>query len=302
MALDGRHTSGQRVTFLLVLAWVFPSGSVGPASASAQALPDWVSTLDYRPDEIHRIEIGAYGYPFARLTVNGVALELPFDTGNMVGLSLSPAWIDRLSLPRIDEWRSRTSDGTLRGTYGVHQADRVVAFGIEREGERVYEFVHPDLPGLLGPQSLRNKRFTVDYHNLILAVTDRRLGEGEEHARWLRLIPSFHREDLLLVWGEVGGRRVLMQIDTGKSRSTIDPKLAGDLGLERTQAGVAVEGLHFGGHEFSVPSAKLVDLRRIDPDLREPILFGIGSDILRQVVLTVDRIGGRLLVQEHPSS
>jgi hypothetical protein len=264
-----------------------------------QDSPDWVSALDYRPDEIHRIEVGAYGYPFVRLEVNGVELELPFDTGNMVGLSLAPDWIERLELPRIDEWRSRASDGTLRGTYGIHEADRVVAFGIETTGERVYEFVHPDLPGLLGPQLLRHKRFTLDYRNRLLAMTDRPLTGWEKHAGSLELVPSARREDLLLVWGEIGDRRVLMQIDTGKSRSTIDPELAGSLGLEETGTGVVLEGLRLGGDAFSVPSAKLVVLRQIDPTLSDPILVGIGSDILRDVVLTVDRIGGRLLVQRH---
>ena len=88
-----------------------------------------------------------------------------------------------------------------------------------------------------------------------------------------------------------------MQIDTGKSRSTIDPELAASLGLEETETGVVVDELRFGGHEFSVPSAKLVVLRAIDPHQPEPILVGIGSDILREVVLTVDWIGGRLIVQ-----
>lgn len=266
-------------------------------SAEAQEFPEWVSALDYRPEEVHRIEIGAYGYPFLRLEVNGVELKLPFDTGNMVGLSLAPEWIERLSLPRIDEWRSRASDGTLRGSYGIHEADRVVAFGIETTGERIYEFVHPDLPSLLGPQLLRNKRFTLDYRNRILAVTERPLVESEKLAGVLDLVRSWHREDLLMVWGEIGGWRVLMQIDTGKSRSTIDPELAESLALEETEDGVVVAGLLFGGREFSVPSAKLVVLRAIDPDLAEPILVGIGSDILRDVVLTVDRIGWRLLVQ-----
>lgn len=266
--------------------------------AAAQDLPDWVSALDYRADEVQQISIGAYGYPFVRLQVNDVELELPFDTGNMVGLSLAPAWLQRLSLPRIDEWRSRASDGTLRGTYGIHEAGRVVAFGMEARNERVFEFIHPDLPGLLGPQLLRKKRFTLDYRNRVLAITDRPLTAVLESAGELKLLPSSRREDLLLVWGEIHGRRVLMQIDTGKSRTTIDPELASSLELEESEDGVVVEGLLFGELEFAVPSAKLVVLRQIDPDLSEPILVGIGSDIINQVVMTVDRIGGRLLVGE----
>jgi hypothetical protein len=38
-------------------------------------------------------------------------------------------------------------------------------------------------------------------------------------------------------------------------------------------------------------------LRQIDADLSEPILVEIGFDILRHALLTVDRIGGRLLVE-----
>ncbi len=85
----------------------------------------------------------------------------------------------------------------------------LVAFGIETTGERVYEFVHPDLPGLLCPQLIRHKRCTLDYRNRLLrdvVVEGLRFG-GHELAVTsaklvvLRQIPRSLRSDPGRDWG-----------------------------------------------------------------------------------------------------
>lgn len=262
------------------------------ADGESQQIPDWASSFGYDPAELHPISIELYGYPFVQVRVEGEELELPFDTGNMVGLQLAPAIIERLGLRRVGQWTSRNSDGSLVGEYGIYEAREVAILGDEPESERVYELAHPSLPGLVGPQFLRGKRFTIDYASQLLAITDRPSPEGMP--AMIQLVPSDRHPDLLLVYGEVHGRQVLMQIDTGKSRSTIDPELARSLGLEANANGVAIEDLRFGPSTFAVPSAKLVNQRQIDPGLSDPILVGIGSDLLRHIILTVDRPAGRV--------
>ena len=46
--------------------------------------------------------------------------------------------------------------------------------------------------------------------------------------------------------------------------------------------------IYVGNLSFDVPSAKPVDQTAIDPELVEPIMAGIGSDLLSQFVWTVD--------------
>ena len=109
------------------------------------------------------------------------------------------------------------------------------------------------------------------------------------------LVESSRNPGLILFYGSLHGRRVLIQADTGKSRCTIDPGLARDLGLQEDERGFRVDELRIGSFTFKIPSAKEVDLRAIDDSLADPILLGIGSDILNQVPVTVDYIAGRLL-------
>lgn len=59
-----------------------------------------------------------------------------------------------------------------------------------------------------------------------------------------------------------------------------------------------IPALQLGTHRFRVPSAKRISLRGIDPDLQQPIQIGIGSDLLRRVVLTVDPASGRVWLDE----
>ena len=60
--------------------------------------------------------------------------------------------------------------------------------------------------------------------------------------------------------------------------------------------GVAIDRLRIGDLSFEVPSAKEVDQTAIDPSLPEPILAGIGSDILSRFVWTVDYEAGVLWI------
>ena len=81
---------------------------------------------------------------------------------------------------------------------------------------------------------------------------------------------------------------VLIELDTGKSRTVINPQLASELGLKRGTRGVEIRALRLGDLSFRVPSAKEVDQTGIDPSLPESILVGVGSDILSRFVWTVD--------------
>lgn len=86
----------------------------------------------------------------------------------------------------------------------------------------------------------------------------------------------------------------MIQLDTGKSRTALNPTLAGELGLRRGLTGVAIKSLQIVNLLFRVRSAKKVDQTGIDPTLPDPILVRIGSDILARFVWTVDYDAGVL--------
>jgi hypothetical protein len=92
---------------------------------------------------------------------------------------------------------------------------------------------------------------------------------------------------------------VTIQVDTGKSRSTVDPELATRIGLARTRLGVSLPQLVLGHVTVTTESAKLVRLAEIDPAVSPPIQIGLGSDTLAGFVLTVDYRGGCLILQPN---
>jgi hypothetical protein len=141
------------------------------AQVRLSMLTPWAEALGYAPAELYRIRIGDFGYPFSNVEINGKSFELPFDTGNMTGLSLTAELIGQLNLPLIGEWTSLDSNGRVVGRYRTHQAAEVRAFGRTSTGDSIFELAHPALPGLVGPQHLRGRRFTVDYGNGVMGVS-----------------------------------------------------------------------------------------------------------------------------------
>jgi hypothetical protein len=88
---------------------------------------------------------------------------------------------------------------------------------------------------------------------------------------------------------------VLTEFDTGKSRTVIDPELARQLKLASNERGVQIDSLFIGDTPFAIPSAKLVSLADIDRSLPAPIELSVGSDVMSQLLITVDYATNRLV-------
>lgn len=289
-------TPGRRAAPLAaVLGLALVSGcSPSPSSAG------WQEAFGYAPSQVHEVEIGAFGCPVAPVSVDGRTFGLPFDTGNMVGLSLSTALYDELAPEPSGSYVRRNSAGEDVGTLRVGRARGVTFLGRDLGSLPVHELAHPDLPGLAGPILLGGGRFTLDYGARRLAVGGASPSGDVAGFRRLPLVRSGRHAMLILVRGSVEGREVLVEIDTGKSRSVVSPVLAEELGLRRVEGGVRVERFGLGDLSFRVPSAKEVAQTAIDPDLPEPILAGVGSDILSRFPWTVDYEAGALWLPETP--
>lgn len=261
--------------------------------------PRWPQTFGYSPEEVHGIEIGQFGYPYVPVAVDDATLMLPFDTGNMVGVSLSSANFDKSGLTTVETYVRRNSAGEVVATLRVGEARDVAVLGRAFGPRPIYELDHPTLEGLVGPSVLGGGHFTMDYGTRRIGVADRPLPETIPGYRSVPLVRSSRHPTLILVHGSIEGRRVLFELDTGKSRTVVNPGLAVELGLERGSRGVRIEALQMGELSFRLPSAKEVDQTAIDPGLPEPILAGVGSDILSRFVWTVDYGAGVLWIPEE---
>jgi predicted aspartyl protease len=271
--------------------------AIGVAFTSLAAQqPGWVAQLGYLPGQTFAARRGFRGMPFVEVVIAGSARWLLFDTGNTVGLTLATPVIDELHLTELGRWKRVDASGRAIGTFRRVRASSLVLLGHVLTDQTVFEVADTALGGLVGLDALPGTRFTIDYQSQLLAVTEAPLEDPPPGFITLPLVRSTQHPRLILAMGRVAGRPVLMEFDTGASRTSIDPHLARDLGLVGTANGVRLDSLSLGSLTFAVASARLDAKTGIDPSLSPPLEVSVGSDILAQVVLTVDFSTGRLLL------
>ncbi len=259
--------------------------------------PAWMTSFAYAPEALHRIEIRAFGFPFVPVQIGADTLWLPFDTGNMVGLTLESKTFQGLGLPCSGRRNLRDSGGRLTSSSCVAQGVAATVFGVANDSVSVFEFNHDSLPGLVGPGSVPGNRFTLDYGASALAIDD---GAGPDSVPGfiaLPLVQSARLPLLILVMGRVQDHDVLIEIDTGKSRTTIDRGLVELLAEGETSEGARVGTVELGPRTWLVESARVVDTSGISKGLPIPISLGIGSDLLSEFVFTVDYSSGQLWIE-----
>jgi hypothetical protein len=271
-----------------------------PGCAASERAPAWAADFGYADADVHAIEIGDFGYPNVPVDVAGTRLMLPFDTGNMVGLSVSTALFDELGLVAERTITRLDSAGRKVATSRVASGVEVSLLGRGMGSMEVSELDHPTLPGLAGPTLIDGGHVTFDYASRRMALDSGETPIAVPGFRSLPLVRSREHPWLILVRGRIEGRSVLMELDTGKSRCVVNPGLARELDLARGPRGVALRELRLGDLVFDIPSAKEVDQTAVDPGLPEPLLAGVGSDVLRRFVWTVDYERGLLWIPDGP--
>lgn len=262
--------------------------AVSECMPAAPEGPGWIDAFGYTEAEVHSLKVGDFGFPYVPVRIAGIPLMLPFDTGNMLGLSVSKRLFDQLALTPDGHYSRVNSAGETTAALRVAETDEISVLGRKLDSTRVYEFDHASLRGLVGPTLLEGEHFTLDYRSGKIGVGGGSLPDSVPGFRHIPLVRSRRHPKLILVRGTIEGRKVLIEFDTGKSRTVINPALSSELGLKRGSNGVVINILEIGSLSFEVRSAKEVDQTGIDPSLPEPILAGVGSDVLSRFVWTVD--------------
>jgi predicted aspartyl protease len=286
------HTAGVIVVALVTLA---------ARNQSNHSIPAWVSDLGYHANELAPLTVGPYGFPYLEVVINDSHFEFAFDTGNMSGLLISPQVAAECGLQPVDTSTHYDSAGNTVAVKEVFEIHELVAFGSTWGQQVAHEYSLAGVPGLIGPRFLIGRRFTLDYRAGLMAVSNSPLPKAST-AAVLELIRSPEHEALILVKGLVNGRATVVEIDTGKSRTVVDPTLISDLDLPRTEDGVQIDEIRIGMHRFSASSAKKKSFKGISRGLEVPIGIGVGSDILSRLIVTVDYRQRALLLQHNPES
>jgi len=114
----------------------------------------------------------------------------------------------------------------------------------------------------------------------------------------LPIVRNLKYNKMIVVKGKVNGHEVLIQIDTGRTKTGIDARLADKLKLTKTDEGHVIDSILLGSYEFNVPNAEEVDLKALDKNFSEPVLISIGSDVISRMVLTVDYFKNQIIISK----
>jgi hypothetical protein len=254
----------------------------------SETLPDWAEGYEYDSKEIFPIYVGDDGSAYVSATFGGEPLALLFNTSGD-GLSITGNVVEQMGLQVVDD-----EMGNENGVDVHYRVPAFTAFGRLWKDQVVVPASETRYNGSIGPQFMNGSRFTLDYGHQLMAVSESPLPEhllGED-----TIAMELSDESLLpVVKGWLFDEPVLLELDTGSSQTVIDTLLARKIGLEIEEDGVSTAVVRLGAYTFSIESAT-VQLLPITGDLRR---VRLGSDVLSQMLITVDYLSGTVAIQPN---
>jgi len=270
---------------------------------------DWKTDLQYDDDEIKPLYMSLTGCPEVDVQLNGRPFHLLFDYGCAKGFQITTAVEKQADYKVLGEANTYNADGTIRGTVKRIQVDTLEVFGRryeDQQGTLADWRIFSSLPheGLIGLEYFAGCRFTQDYRRGKLGLTRKPfpavLRESDDY-EFIDLLdpPDYHKYGVYAL-GEVSGIKCVIHIDTGCSKTTVDPAILG-VALEgesyrgRRPAGLPVS---LAGFSFAISHYRVAPISHPSP-CQYPVRMGIGSDLLRYFVITIDRTEDKNLLIVH---
>jgi len=265
---------------------------------------DAVQWLAYRPGEIYPIKLGRTGCPEIEVKIDGQPFRLTFDFGSSGGMMVTTAIESRIKYELVRDLTTSNPDGSPRGRGKEILLGRVDVLGktFERVKSDLYDWkIYSSLPfdGLISLEFFENTRFTLDYQGKKLAISDQPFPEAlmkSDEVFVVPLLPSpqWNRYGLYFA-ASVAGRDAVIYVDSGSSRSFIDRSLVEGKSVSKVgnnDVCLATIPLAVGGLNLEISRIRVSDIRR-NTNYQHPVGMVIGSDLLKNFVISVDRTPGR---------
>jgi hypothetical protein len=274
----------------------------GPGCRTAPDPERWAKDHHYRATETIRLQFDRHGFPLVPGKIGQRDVKVFFDTGNFFGFLVGPRLIRDLGLlPSGHERRNYDSGGNFRYSQKGYLVRSFTVFSAAFEDIEMFEMTDDTFDAGVGVQTLLDKRLTLDYRRGLMGLSGVPLERRVQGGEGLPLLWNDRLKGMIVVEGRVDGVDTLFQIDTGKSRTTIDADLIALAGLKENNTpflkGYKLDRVLIGGKEFTVECAKVADFKAISEGYPKPILVGIGADILSQIILTVDYPRKKVLIE-----
>ncbi len=231
-----------------------------------------------------------------------------FDFGNSGNITITTNICDSIEYHITDTIFTYTPDGKIRG-----QVISVIITEFKTLNQSFVGeigtlsdwtiFSTNPFNGLVGLKYLDNKCFTLSYPRKILAVSNHSIVPELKNGQ----IDTIHMEYYKMhpfgvhFKGRVNDQAAIIYFDTGKSHSAINQNLVPSEKIVSDKSGAFYNGtvnIEIGGRSFSIyyPRVKNTS-RNIESNL--PVGIEIGSDILKYLLLTIDRTNNQNLLIIH---
>jgi hypothetical protein len=269
----------------------------------------WIDDLKVEPANVLAFKMNQhYPMPEIDVSINGKIASLELDTGTPHGFILTDTTVEEYGLEVMGVVRELNADGSDRGfdAFSV-VADEVCVLGVESKrvkGTVSSWKVFSGFPfqGTISPEMLGKKRVIIDYKNRYLGLSD--IGTPDSLSQEVNCavktlpIPTAYGSNVYFP-GRIGGRDIVIYMDTGSSTSSIDPPVFAGLSLDGKRRGgqLWAQDVEFsiGNYTFILKKAVVGPiLRGIDFD--NPVGIALGADFLKDYIITIDSIGERTIV------
>jgi len=274
-----------------------------------QSRPDWPEKWDYRQTELYPIKLQINSIPLVEIKVNGSPLWVKFDTGCSIGFSLTSAVQGKIEHTVTGKSTERNPDGSYRGETTLATVASLEVFGetyapVETSFSDWRIFSTMKFNGLLGLKYFKNKRVTIDYKKKKIGITDRPLGYTFIKRFSGAVVPlmeaSGSQADLVYILGRIKGQATVIYLDTGSSASFIDPSMLEESEIKKGKRHLLATNVEMsiGNLPFTVKQLRVQEQRRgVNFEYSQTIK--LGSDVIKDFLITIDKINNRLILQKH---
>ena len=290
------------------------SGGTAAEPPAESPPPAWLAEYAYRAQDVAGFGFGTAGapeVPIVTVLVQGTPQRLIFDTGTNGYASLDADVIERLGLT-VKGW-TNFLDASGRSVakvptavadsleFGpVHGSDvEITGMGPESVMGKRSGFV-----GTLGWWAFRDYRVTLDYAHHTLALSRSPL-PAEMKSCATRYVTHFVSppalDGLILVEGHADGTAIYIEVDTGKSCTEIDPRLQALYHYKEEKSGYRLEGIRVGPFDVRSRFGRVFSgFESFGRGMDKPVYVGLGSDVLKNYLVTIDYPQRLLVLEETP--
>jgi hypothetical protein len=270
---------------------------------------NWAERLDYKPDEVFPIKLQLNSIPLVEVKVNGTPLWVIFDTGCSTGFSLTSAVEEKIEHKITGKSKELNPDGSYRGEKKLATIASLEVFGTKYASVKTSFtdwkiFSTLKFNGLLGLKYFENKRVTLDYKNKKIGITDRPLVYATAETFSDAAVPLLEalgsQADLIYVLGKIENHPTVIYLDTGSSASFIDPSMVDASEIIQGKRHSIVENVRMsiGNFSFTVNQLRVQEQRR-GVNFEYPQTVKLGSDVIRDFLITIDKITGTMLLAKN---